>query len=184
MKKLFLNIINLGIMRSQKKMKKLFFNLIGIFLITLLVSGLTFEAKAQPAKKAKERIKQLKMVKLLDVLNLDDKTSEKFIAKYSSLDRDVESIRNEIEIATDELELAIKKGESKDELSKKTENLIQLDVKLANAIIEKFKTMKSILNETQYATLVVFEHKFPKEFQRILFERGMMKRGGDRRPDD
>jgi hypothetical protein len=166
-------------------MKKSLFSLFVLILILGFSLGISNDANAQPAKKAKERIKQIKMVKLLNILDLDDKTSDKFIAKYSSLDRDVENIREDIEIASDELELAIKKSEPKDEISKKVEKLIQLDDKLAGAIMEKFKQLKPILNDTQYAILVVFEHKFPRELQRILFERGIKGRGNiDRGPDD
>jgi hypothetical protein len=160
-------------------MVKIFTRFTFFLILILIISNFScFTTNAQPAKKAKERIKQLKLVKLLDILNLDDKTSDKFISKYNALDKAVENIKDEIEIATDELELSIRKNESKDEINKKSEKLIKLDDKLGDAILEKFKELKTLLNDSQYAKLILFEHKFPKEFQRILYEQGMKGQQG------
>ncbi len=146
-----------------------------LFILLIFVSGTYLFAQGR-SYKAKERIHQVKLIKLLDILDLDDKTSEKFISKYMGLEKDLEKQRKQMDSSLDELEMSINKGEKKDKISEKTKKVMEQSKKFCNLMDERLLAVKPLLNDEQFAKLVLFEYKFAKEFQRMLIER--RNRGG------
>lgn len=146
-------------------MKKLVFS----FLILTLAMNLV----AQP-KRAKERISTLKKVKLLEVLDLDESTSEKVLLKYNAWENKIEDQMEKIDEVEEELVKAIKKGNKEDikNISSKFEKERDKIVQIA---MERDKDMKSILTDEQYAKYLIFE----KRFRRELGEQLMKRRGRD-----
>jgi len=146
-------------------MKKLVFS----FLILTLAMNLV----AQP-KRAKERISTLKKVKLLEVLDLDESTSEKVLLKYNAWENKIEDQMKKIDEVEEELVKAIKKGNKEDikNISSKFEKERDKIVQIA---MERDKDMKSILTDEQYAKYLIFE----KRFRRELGEQLMKRRGRD-----
>jgi len=146
-------------------MKKLVFS----FLILTLAMNLV----AQP-KRAKERISTLKKVKLLEVLDLDESTSEKVLLKYNAWENKIEDQMKKIDEVEEELVKAIKKGKKEDikNISSKFEKERDKIVQIA---MERDKDMKSILTDEQYAKYLIFE----KRFRRELGEQLMKRRGRD-----
>ena len=146
-------------------MKKLVFS----FLILTLAMNLV----AQP-KRAKERISTLKKVKLLEVLDLDESTSEKVLLKYNAWENKIEDQMKKIDEVEEELVKAIKKGNKEDiknilsKFEKERDKIVQI-------AMERDKDMKSILTDEQYAKYLIFE----KRFRRELGEQLMKRRGRD-----
>ena len=146
-------------------MKKLVFS----FLILTLAMNLV----AQP-KRAKERISTLKKVKLLEVLDLDESTSEKVLLKYNAWENKIEDQMKKIDEVEEDLVKAIKKGNKEDiknilsKFEKERDKIVQI-------AMERDKDMKSILTDEQYAKYLIFE----KRFRRELGEQLMKRRGRD-----
>jgi hypothetical protein len=136
---------------------------------------------SQPPHKAKERIEQIKKMKLLDILNLDEAAAEKFITKYTTYENKVNEKRQALDEVTDELQKSVRKKESKDDVSKLTKSYLDLQKQFFDAIADKTKAMSSILNEEEYAKFLIFENEFPKELQKVLFEKKMKDKGRKRR---
>ncbi|MFA6571689.1 MAG: hypothetical protein WCT77_10715 [Bacteroidota bacterium] len=153
-----------------------------ICLIALALTLCTAFIYAQPAEKAKERIGMMKKMKLLEILNLDEQQSEKFIAQYSSWERKIEEQRANIDKASGDLRKSVKDNASNDELEKKSGALIDAQSKLQNIYFDKLKAMKSLLNTKEYAKYLVFEDRFLKELQKILIKRSMSKGKGNQGP--
>ncbi|MCX7736970.1 MAG: hypothetical protein N2319_09680 [Candidatus Kapabacteria bacterium] len=141
-----------------------------------------FTASAQPNPKAMEQLKQFKKIKLLEILDLDEATAEKFLVKYNANEKKVEEKKKQMDEAVQDLENSLKNAASKDEISKKTEKVLQLTQEFQKVIDESLQSMKSILNEVQYAKYVIFEHRFRGEVQKAIIER--MKKRGRGNPDD
>ena len=146
--------------------------------ITITALGIIFllgcitEVHAQRhARRAKERIQQLKLIKLLDILELDEKNSEKFIAKYNAFEDKLEENKKQMEFAMKELEISIQRGDPKEKINDRIENLIKIDKKQHFLLQERFDIMKPLLDESQYAKFILFEYKFPMELQRMLIDR-------------
>ncbi|MBI5324762.1 MAG: hypothetical protein HZB41_05735 [Ignavibacteriae bacterium] len=148
-----------------------------IYLLVLTLSlGLV---AAQPANKAKERIAMMKKMKLLEILNLDEQNSEKFLIKYTIYEKKVDEQRMAVDAVADELGEAIKKDASKDEIANLTDKLINSQSKLNEVYLEKLRAFKTVLEPKEYAKFLVFESKFMKELQKILLN---MAKGKGRGP--
>ncbi len=154
--------------------------------IALLILALSISyVSAQPANKAKERIAMMKKMKLLEILNLDEQNSEKFLIKYSAYEKKVDEQRMAVDAVADELANAIKKNASKDEIANLSDKLINSQSKLSDVYLEKLKAFKSVLEPKEYAKFLVFESKFMKELQGILLKMAKGKGkgpGGGRGP--
>lgn len=152
-----------------------------IFLLTLLLMSGS-QVNSQPNPKAMEQIKQFKKIKLLEVLDLDEATAEKFLVKYNSNEKKVEEKKKQLDDAVEDLENSLKNLSSKDEVAKKTEKVLQLTNEFQKVIDESLQSMKSILNEVQFAKYIIFEQKFRGEIQKAIIER--MKKRGRGNPDE
>jgi len=140
------------------------------------------QANAQPAHKAKERIEQLKKMKLLDILNLDEAASEKFLASYSQYEKKIEGKKSELDDVSKELRHAVRDKSSKDEIKKLSSKYIDLQTQFFDLLKTRLQAMSSLLSDTDYAKYLVFENEFPKELQKILFEHRMKGRDFRGRP--
>lgn len=127
-------------------------------ILIILISSQLF---AQP-KKAKERISMIKKIKLLEVLDLDEKQSDLVISKYSAWEKKIESQLESFDKAEEDLVSAIKKGDKKVIIAETDKFIKQKDL-LVSVALERDDDMKTILNETQYAKYLIFEKKFRKE---------------------
>lgn len=166
-------------------MKKSNFKIVLTMLLTVIFAVGTLTAlPPEGGPKAKEKIMQYKKIKLLDILQLDEPTSEKFLAKYSVIERKIDEKKKNLDRLLDELDEELRKGTAQDNLSAKTTKILELQSELANELIESAKSMKSILNETQYAKYVVFESKFREELQRMIMKRMKGKDGKGRNNRD
>ena len=159
-------------------------NLFTLLITALFLSFLTQNIFAQPPKRAMERIEQVKKIKLLDLLELDEGAAEKFLIKYNAAEKVINEKKEALDQATDKLQSKIIENAPKDELNKLSEQVINMQNELHNAYLEKIKAMKSILDEKRFATFLVFESNFIKELRKNIFERMNKKHQEGRRPRD
>ena len=146
-------------------------------IITIALTVLYSIAFAQPPNpRAKERVMQLKKIKLLEILDLDEKTSEKFLAKYTSWEKKIIEKRDHIDLAMEDLEKSIRRDAPKEELIAKSAKAMAEQKEMESILFQAQNDMKSMLNETQFAKLIVFEHRFRGELQKVIMER-MRKQG-------
>lgn len=167
-------------------------NFILTAILAVLFFGLSAVSYAQPeppdggpgkgGPKSKEKILQFKKIRLLEILNLDEATADKFIAKYTVIEKRLMEQKQKLDDEVDKLNEKLKSG-SKDDCTALTNKIIQMQEDLAKEAIESMKSMKSILNENDYAKYVAFESKFKEEFQKMIF-RKMKERGKDKRDRD
>ncbi|HPI21512.1 MAG TPA: hypothetical protein PKY56_14200 [Candidatus Kapabacteria bacterium] len=141
-----------------------------IAIYTLFLCIATTAVFSQPPH-AKERIDNVKKVKLLDALDLDEQQSEKFLTKYSSWEKKIQEKKEVMETTTDEIELLIKKKAGNDEITKKTKEFLTLQSQFSQLITDKFKEFEAMLNPVNFAKFVMFEERFTKELQRMLMKR-------------
>lgn len=142
-----------------------------IILIVFVITFSGFEVSAQPAFKAKERIKQMKKIKLLDILELSEEEADKFIIKYNAWENKVDAQREEIDKISDELFDLLKKESATEEIQKQSARLLTAQEKFFGIQIEKLKSFKEILTPVNYAKLLVFEDRFIKELGKMMMDR-------------
>jgi hypothetical protein len=119
----------------------------------------------------KDKINQLKKIKLIDILRLDENNVDKFFARYGEQERKVEEQRLQLKNSLNQLEQAIHNNAAEKEIQQLIQNIHHKDIALVNATIEKQKALKSLLDDQQYAKLIVFEHQFMTKLQKALIDK-------------
>jgi len=165
-------------MKSSYKILIIIASMIIVGMLAINVS------KSEPPFRAKERIEQLKKIKLLDLLELDEERSAKFLSKYNELDRKSEELKLEMEHETEVLELLIKSDASKEEISKQTTKVIDMQQKFHKSLNDKLKEIKPLLSEIEYAKFVVFESRFHDEVRKIIMKNYRNKHEGRKFRED
>ena len=137
-----------------------------LFLLILFLSGSI--VLAQPSKKAIERIRLIKKLKLIEVLELDEETSEKVIKVYEQWEDKIEKQQQIIHEAAQDLEISLKRGDALNVIKKKSDRFMGLQKQLQDLIYDKFTAMRKILDDRQFAKFLVFEHYFKIELLKIM----------------
>lgn len=139
--------------------------------ILLLFIVLSYTLNSQPAFKAKERIQQLKKVKLLEILKLDEKQSDAFLTKYSSIEKKIEEKKSNLDMAIGDLESTVRRSAGSDEIKSKSQKVEQLQNELLKVMEESRNSIKGLLSEENYAKYLIFEHKFKDEVQKAIMKK-------------
>ncbi|MBK9246773.1 MAG: hypothetical protein IPM69_01335 [Ignavibacteria bacterium] len=122
--------------------------------------------------KAKERIEQLKKMRLIDILDMDETTAEKFFIKYNNLQKKIEDAKSELQEAVSDLERTVRAKSSKSgEYYRKSDFVLEKQNLLNTSVSDKIKSMRTFLTEEQYAKFIVFENNFAAQLQKMLLER-------------
>lgn len=152
-------------------MKKLFSVVFAVLLMTAISQELfSRPGPPPPPRKAQERLDLIKKMKLLEVLELDETTGEKFLLKYNAAESKIKEIDMQINDISDDLRKSIRK-EDKQKNSELTNQLIAKQKEFFDAQIEKLNSVKSVLSEEQFAKYVLFENNFPKMIRKFLMDR-------------
>lgn len=123
-----------------------------------------------PAK-MHQRIEEMRKIKLLDVLNLNDDQVEKFFAVYNKHQKNHEMLRKDIDRRSKELQAMIDKGSTDAELAPVVEELRQAIRNMGKSIDARFDEARAVLTPKQYAAYVVFEARFRDELQNLILNR-------------
>lgn len=151
-----------------------------VVLSTLLMCALylavsSFDAMAagkmrQGQEGGKAKIEQLKKLKLIEKLDLDDATAEKFFMRYNGGQKKVEEARKALDDATNELDKAKASGNT-EKIKQLTEQMLQKHKQSQDATNDMLKSIRSVLNDKQYAEYLVFEAKFSEILRKSLQDR-------------
>lgn len=145
-----------------------------LFNIALLFVTISFsyaqDNQAAASNKAIERIQQIRKVKLIEVLDLDDNTADKFFLKDHQNSKKIDNIRQEIDNLSTELEKSLREGQQAD-IRKKSDQMFTKMTEFMNLNIDRLKTAKQLLPEEKFAKFMVFETKFRREIEMFLIRK-------------
>lgn len=113
--------------------------------------------------KKKERIDMIKKMKLLEVLDLDESKSEKFIVKLNTHEKKISENRDKHHNARVKLEEAIKTNNAND-IKALSNQLVDLQDDFNKSCSDKVKDMRTVLSEVEFAKFVCFENSFMRDF--------------------
>ena len=133
----------------------------------LIITVPTFSQRGP--HRAHERLELIKKMKMLEILDLDEKTGEKFLLKYNTAEDKVKKIGDEVRQISDDLADAIEKKDKSKTISL-TNTLIEKQKQFFDAQIEKLNSLKNVLSEEQFAKYVLFENQFPQMIRKFLME--------------
>lgn len=147
----------------------------GLFFLLFLFSiSVTYP---QPAFRAKERIAEFKKMKLLEILDLDEQTSNKFLSKYNQAEKVIGEKHEKLQEAILDLEYLLRKKAKKEDIQKQSQVVTDLQRDLMNTMFEQQKEIKTVLSEEQFAKYLIFENRFREEIQKFLIKRAKGKFG-------
>jgi len=147
-------------------------------LLLILIVFLSVTAiQAQGRRNAFRKIDQIDLVKLMDVLNMDDQTSTKFLPKRKAF---VEKRRESV-LKLDSLEKFIERGIKEDkagenDIKKAINDYLELEKYLFTLRYDHLNSVKSILTTEQLANYLQFDRKFKQELRDIIRENKRMGR--------
>jgi Spy/CpxP family protein refolding chaperone len=130
----------------------------------------------QDGNKGKKQIDQLKKLKLIEALNLDDATAEKFFLRYNSEQKKVDEARKSLDDTMHDLEKAKTSGNA-EKIKQLNQQILDKHKALQDASSEMLRSVREVLNDKQYADFLVFEAKFQEQIRKILLD---SKREGKR----
>jgi hypothetical protein len=128
----------------------------------------------RPGDKAGQRLAQFKKLRLIETLELDEKTAEKFFVRYNEGQKRIDEARKQMQEAVRQLDDAVRAKVSDTELKSKSDQVIKRVQEFSTAIVDRLESVRPLLNPEQYAKLVVFEVRFTEALQRALMERGAL----------
>lgn len=136
-----------------------------------------------PRERMMQRMEDVRKMKLIDILQLQDTQVEKFFQIYNTTHGNVLRLQREMQDAAENVKRMSRENaaglqQQIDVLQKTTHDLHQA-IELRNTRV------KDVLNLQQYGTYLAFEAKFHEELARLLIKRAKEQgpRGGRRNRD-
>jgi hypothetical protein len=141
--------------------------------VLVLLSALA--ASAAPAgQPPRERIVQFKKMKLLEMLNLDEATADKFLPRYTRWMRELDSANQARMESYRQLREAVQDAKSDADLAELVDAARNADERFQKGKYGMVDDMKSILSPRQLAKLIIFETQFQQRLQEAV---GRLKGG-------
>lgn len=158
--------------------------------IPLLIIGILLANSliAQPMGQGRmgKRIAHIKKVKLLEVLELNEKDENQFLVKYSYYEKKLQA-NNELMITkTNKLKDYIKDAPKATKTITLTNEIVQLQTEHHNLRNKMFVAIKKLLPQDKYAIFVYFETSFKHEIMRRIMQnrnRNMRNNNPNRNPN-
>lgn len=144
-------------------------------IIFFLVNSITFSQhmKTNVRTKAIEKIQQIEMVRLVEVLDLDEETSARFFARRKDHMEKMQALMLKRRDLLDEMDDLIQKEENTDANSfkQKFNELNEIDKKIVNEKNEFYKSLFNILTPKQVLKLITFDEKFRREIRETILNK-------------
>ncbi|MDD3125381.1 MAG: hypothetical protein PHV24_06115 [Candidatus Kapabacteria bacterium] len=128
-------------------------------------------------QKAMQKLNQIKKMKMLEILELDNTVADKFLIKYNEWDKKIDEHRKKTDIARKELDLAISKGEDKTSLAQKTDAFTEILNEMPTIIKGRNNDIRAMLDAENYAKFILFEDRFMFDVQKHMFKATRSKKG-------
>lgn len=142
--------------KSYKSVFYLFFFLVAIS------AGINSQVKNNNIR---DKIEKIKLEKLINKLELDDKTAEVFTEKYKNFVSVIKNL-NQKRVESYKLMVAnLKSGEGLDTL---VDRVLDYENRIAKERDDFAADLKTILTAKQIATMIVFERRFNAQLKKLL----------------
>ena len=124
----------------------------------------------QGTERPSDRIENLRKVRLVEVLELKEDQSVRFLARMNEHDNARRAFMKERGDALDRLERLVRNKADDGEFEKGFADLAAVDEKLVTERRNFFSGLSDILSPTQRAKMLVFERRFEKELREAMRE--------------
>jgi len=150
----------------------------------LVIAGLLLFLTGRPVfaqddiipEKQREKVKQIRIWKLTDKLNLTEEQSARFFALYNRHSDDMEALRMERKKILNELKDNVNSW-SESKITDKLAQIDEIEQKMVTRRKEFLKSTESVLTVQQRAELVIFETEFLKDLAKMIEKRRENRKG-------
>jgi hypothetical protein len=148
---------------------------LGRFAFVLLLPSMLFaqsgqQGDAQGTDRPYERIESLRKVRLVEILELKEDQSVRFLARMNEHDNARRAMMKERGEALDRLERLIRNKAEDAEYEKAFADIAAVDDKLTTDRRSFFGGLSDILTPTQRAKMLIFERRFERELREAMRE--------------
>jgi hypothetical protein len=141
----------------------------------------TLQLYAQPGPpmdgRGRERIERFRRMRLIELLDLKEEQSVRFIARYNEFEnnrRDLNKQRDEI---LDKIERLVRNNAEEKEIEKIFLEVEAISRKLGEERLKFFNSLSDLLSVQQRAKLLLFERRFETELRDAVRQRMKEPRG-------
>lgn len=153
-------------------MNRCFFTGIVFFLFISLCAAQDRD-ELRGEKKHYRKIKELERIKLIESLDLDEKTAVQFFSRRKEHEKKIEKLFESKDIKLNEMEKRLEKtsgSELSEDYKKLNKELSEIETALLNERNNFFSSLDDILTPRQICKLHVFERNFKQEIRKLLFK--------------
>ena len=146
----------------------------GIFALIFIALIFSTFVTAQPQgrMRAFQKMEELKKIKLIETLQMDEETSIKFFSRRSAHIKKIDEL-NELKDKQIEIIEDLLKDKKDGSLRKATEDYYQIIERIHKERQNFLNSVSDILTEEQFAKFIVFEERFRSQVNELLLkERG------------
>lgn len=137
------------------------------------------EQREQIREEMHNKFEQLKLVKMLELLNLDENTEAQFISIYRQHSKSMKNLMNSRKGLIKELSQLIRaKSEDRKKYEEIFEKIDKVDIQHTELIHSYFDQLKSVLTNDQIGKLYIFHDRFGPELMGRIRNMRDQKLGG------
>ena len=142
----------------------------------------TGQGEPQGGDRPSERIENLRKVRLVEILELKEDQSVRFLARMNEHDAARRNLMKERGDALDRLERLIRNKADDGEYEKAFADVAAVDDKIAAERRSFFAGLSDILTPTQRAKMLIFERRFERELREAMREAQRRRREQSQQP--
>jgi Skp family chaperone for outer membrane proteins len=117
-----------------------------------------------------QRVEQLKKVRLMELLKLDDETSIRFFRRYNRYQDELREIQRKREDVVRTMESLRRSGAGDADFEKEIQELRAVDGRWLEARDRYWKELREILTVKQFANYLLFENNFNRYLRELMRE--------------
>lgn len=137
-----------------------------------------------PGPRPTERIEQWRKIRLIEMLDLKEEQSVRFIARMNDYEKRRQEMMKEKGEVLDRLERMVRVGAPEDQFRQAFASVDSVNARLANSQREYFRGLKDVLTVDQQAKLLLFERRFDMELREAMKDLQRRRRqAGEGRPE-
>lgn len=146
---------------------------ITLFLIALSTMMITVSAPAQdgppiPEGKHRERLEQLRRIKMIEALDLDEEQAVRLTVREKDFREKQRGLLEQRRQKLQDLRSLVEKGSDDNALRAQLETLDEIGTRIVREKHAYILSLNDFLSMEQLAKMVLFEQKFTQEVRRLL----------------
>ena len=136
-------------------------------LFSMMTVGL-FAQETEPMRGPAAKIEQLKKVKMLEALHLNEDVSARFITRYSKHLDDIKEVNQKRIDYIDHLQDLLKNNGAEKEINSTIGNITDCENKIAEIRVKFVEGLKDVLTTNQIAEYIIFERNFNRNLREMI----------------